>query len=88
MTVKASRTVKASSLEPGDVIRLQHAGAEYSDATVYRVDDAQVHVWRPYVHTGDVLYSHGRVIPYLGLEDFPIYKSTHVELLRKGNPLK
>lgn len=79
------KTVKVSSLKPGDIVRVM--SGEYGDATVYRVDGEAVHVWRPYVHTGDVLYSGGRVVPYIGVEDFTLNPSTEVTLLRNGPPL-
>ena len=76
-----------SELELGDQIQLW-TGTGYGTATVYRIDvEAEVvHVWRPYIHTGDFSYGARQCIPYVGIEDFEIYMKTEVTRTYKSSP--
>lgn len=79
------QTVRMLDLEIGDIIRL--AGTEgYNDCTVYQIQDNQVHVVRPYVHTADFIHT-GGVITYLGEEKFTMARDeTAVTLLASRPP--
>lgn len=44
----------------------------YECATVYRIDGGQVYLVRPYIHTGDCVYSGNSVIHYIGYEEYKI----------------
>jgi len=82
--------VKVSELGLGDQIQVV-TGLSYATATVYRIDEDGYHIWLPYVHTGDVVYGSGHpsisLIPYIGVEDFPLALVGEVILVRK-NPDK
>lgn len=80
-----SQTVRYADLEIGDIIRL--AGIEgYHDCTVYNVENGNVHLVRPYVHTADFLHT-GGVITYLGEEKFSVpANGDAVELLASRPP--
>lgn len=86
----AHELVFVSELKLGDKVRLgPSAGPCFNDATVYKIDQfGQVSVWRPYIHTGDVVYSGNHVIPYIGVEDFTLAPTTRVYLLEHGPELK
>jgi len=80
-------TVEVWQLRVGDIVLL--SSGEYMHATVYQeLENGDVKVWRPYVHTGDVLYSGNRVIPYVGIEDFTLTATSTVTLLRYGDATK
>jgi len=91
-------TVKASTLQIGDIVRIA-AGVDegYSDCTVYQIEKRRsglgvlqremtiVHLVRPYVHTADFLCTAG-VITYIGQENFQVYDETEVYLMRRAHP--
>jgi hypothetical protein len=80
------RRVKVSELGLGDIIHLSNEGyAGYMTATVYRKDEnGDCHVRRPYVHTGDVVYSGPSLISYIGIEDFILPAIGEVTLIRRN----
>lgn len=76
-----------SQLQIGDIIRPGFdADNGYADCTVYNVDDKNVYVFRPYVHTADFIGT-GGAITYLGSEYYsmPIGDGT-VQLLARRPP--
>lgn len=89
LTLPAIMQVKELWL--GDIVRVDFSGGEYSDATVYEMyPNGDAKVWRPYVTTAD--FSMGgstmgasRSTPYIGIEDFTLYSSSKVTLLRRGD---
>jgi hypothetical protein len=67
------KTVKVTDLVLGDTIKLWDG--DYGCATVYRITDVGVHVWRPYIRTSEFSYGGAadrRVVPHIGIEDFPL----------------
>jgi hypothetical protein len=91
----------AAELKLGDIVR--HASLDnpdatdegFNDATVVRIDDRDVTLFRPYVHTGDFAYGstvpgEGKVLNYIGFEEYRIPKNdpaTFRVLYRCKNPI-
>lgn len=74
---------KASDLRIGDEVKALDGGG-YTTATVTGILlNGSVRLVRPYVHTSDFLHSDG-VTPYLGWEEYSIYPSTEVIVLRES----
>ncbi len=75
-----------------DVVFLRSHGT-YSQATVTQIEDGQVSLFRPYVHTADFKYT-GGVIPYIGIETFQVPESNfahgngHIVVERRTEPLR
>lgn len=84
------KMVKRSELGLGDVINLGGFETDYCSSTVYRIDKGMIHLVRPYIHTGDCVYSGNSLIHYLGYEEYSIeVNDSEVLLLRKNmTPLK
>lgn len=83
--------VKVSELGLGDIVNTGYLEAEYSSATVYRIDGGLVYLTRPYIHTNDVVYVGNTLISYIGHEEYTLMQdSSHeVWLLRKNRePLR
>lgn len=76
-------------LHEGDVVRVgtmaECLAGGYRDCTVKKVnEDETVQLFRPYVHTNDFTYI-GGVICYLGFEEFFVWPSTPVVMLRHSD---
>ena len=79
--------VEVWQLRVGDIVAL--SSGEYMHATVYQeLENGDAKVFRPFVHTGDVLYSGNQVSKYVGIEDFTLTANTTVTLLRCGDATK
>lgn len=82
---------KARELRPGDVIVTSPVGPleAFSHAVVKElqfdgdVAMKQVRLVRPYMHTSDFIYT-GGVIPYIGFEEYSVYPSADVIVVRES----
>lgn len=83
-TTQESRQVEmvnVNELKYGDVINLSE---RYGNATVVKIKDSVVTVFRPYVHTGDFEYT-GGVLHYVGFEYVDLHFETQkVELVSRS----
>jgi len=61
------KTIKTKELQLGDVISL-YEGA-YSTATVKKITEDSITLFRPYVHNPGI-------ICYIGIEEFTIHRNT------------
>jgi len=57
----------------------------YAQATVVKVDDYNIHLFRPYVHTSDTVFMGKQIIPYIGIEQFAIPVSSNKPLILVAN---
>ena len=73
--------VSGEKLELGDVVQV-FDGA-YGDATVKKILDKDLILFRPYVSTADFHYE-GGVICYIGIEEFSVPKSGWYRLVQKA----
>lgn len=62
--------VKPHELQLGDVVKT--FGGGYGDATVWKIADGNVHLFRVYVHVSETVYVGPSVITYVGHEHFSI----------------
>jgi len=79
---RRGKTVSVSELRLGDVVEMAGLSDErelgaYKCSTVIRVTDAEVTLFRPYVHTADFTTTAG-VIPYIGTEEYSVSKRSVV----------
>jgi hypothetical protein len=76
--------VTAAELNLGDVIRVTDV---FGDAVVRKITITDIYVFRPYATTSDFSYV-GGVIPYIGIEEFSIPRSTGATftLVQKSDP--
>jgi hypothetical protein len=89
---KVGTEIKIGELQLADQVRLAHVRADASMGPylVRQIDKEAgvVHLWRPYIAHADFSSTSG-VIPYVGIENFPLelsYSGTF--LLIKRTPLK
>lgn len=78
-------TVTRKDLQIGDIVRLFGGDGPYMDATVYQVENGNVHVVRPYVHAADFICTSG-VITYLGEEKFSLPADNTAIMLLESRP--
>jgi hypothetical protein len=72
---KIGTEITTAELQLADKVRLAHMKDDKAKGPylVRQIDkvNGKVHLWRPYIHHAD--FSHtGGVIPYVGIEDFPL----------------
>ncbi len=80
-------TVTKQDLQPGDVVDLELEA--FGSAVIRQVHEGKVMAWRPYATSDNFTYSGGRVIPYIGVEDFELVgapKSAIVRVRRSNIP--
>jgi hypothetical protein len=72
-------TVKIEELKIGDCVQLFNAA--YGTASVYKIDEGVVFMFRPYAHLSDCVYSGNEAICYTGHEiiKFSFKYSQHLE---------
>jgi hypothetical protein len=74
MNMNDALEVEARDLRLADVIRLGYKA--FDTATVTRIENGLVTLFRPYVHTAD--FSTGvSVIAYIGIETFTVYQDSN-----------
>jgi hypothetical protein len=88
-TMKLPAEILARECQLGDVVQTSpFVDASYADATVVRITDTEIYLFRPYVHTSDFSYSGNRIIPYVGFEQYQIYPESRVRLIyRRSAPV-
>lgn len=79
-----------ADLQLGD--RVRAFDGDYDTATVVRIDDVLVYLFRPFVHVPGVVYASSdavSVFPYIGTETFPLYRDSNrpVRLLHRETAL-
>ena len=85
---------KARETRMGDVVLLNHTKHQpvdlkyqiptaYHTATVIKITDTEVRVFRPYVHTSDFTYT-GGIIPYTGIEEFGLWPDSTVLVVQES----
>lgn len=80
--------ILVKDLQLGDVVR--SFDGPYSAATVKKIEETQVILFRPYVQTADFSYT-GGVLCYIGVEEYPLWKNDTAKvtlLYRREEPLK
>lgn len=65
--------VPARDLVLGDVVKVMEGA--WGWATVVRIEEDVVHLFRPYVHVGDFSYT-GGVLHYIGSETFSLIRDS------------
>jgi len=79
------KTIKTRELQLGDVVSL-YEGA-YSTATVKKITEDLITLFRPYVHASD-FPNIGGIMCYIGIEEFTIHRNTDQDFVlffRKKN---
>ena len=65
------RTIKTSELQLADVVAQHPLAGPFQGTIVTQIKDGEVHLFRPYGHSGDFSYT-GGVIPYIGVETYKV----------------
>ncbi len=78
--------VSVDELQLRDVVKVYDGNEGYHTATVIRITDEEVTLFRPYVHTTDFESTAG-VIPYMGFEQYtlPMTFSSAITLCSRPN---
>lgn len=80
--------VKPAELQLGDVVSTFSLPAEpYDDATVVRIDNGRVYLFRPYVHTSDFSMIGNQITPYVGFEQYSLWIDSEREVTLKDRRL-
>lgn len=78
--------IKCKDLKVRDVVRVADTGEPFLDAVVIRVTEQMVTFFRPYIHFSDTDEREDIANPYIGREEFLVYRSdTEIELIRRGD---
>ncbi len=78
------KTVKATELKIGDVVKIAEHTTTFSHSTVIQIEDGWITLFRPYVHLANFTYT-GGVIPYLGTEKYKVPVSSPKEFIWLDN---
>lgn len=86
------RVVKVNELKLRDTVSLNNPRNSepwpFMTATVYKVTQERVYLWRPYVSTSEFETTAG-VIPYIGIEDLELWRGDSREIvLLESRPVK
>lgn len=84
---KTPYVIPAGQCRLGDIVVptiLDSPREGYSDSTVINITDKGVTLCRPYVHTSDFTCTSG-VLRYLGWEEYTLYPSSEVTVLRESS---
>lgn len=78
--------IKYKDLKVKDIVRCSDTGTPFADAVVIRVTEQMVTFFRPFIHFSDVDEREDVANPYIGREEFAVYRSeTEIEVLRRGD---
>ena len=72
-------SIEQKDLSLGDIVELCFDG--YNTATVIKVDEHTVTLFRPYVHTSKTETTAG-ITPYVGFEQFDLSRSNCLSCIR------
>lgn len=72
-----------ADLRLGDVVQTAFTSEPYNDATVKTINGDKITLVRPYIHTSDFTYT-GGVIPYIGYEEYTIFGTSPVRVVRES----
>ena len=70
--------LKVAELKLRDVVALRVDGAPFNSSVVTQITEDVVKLFRPYATTSDFSYT-GGVIPYVGIEQWEIWKDSQTE---------